>query len=191
EWRIRPKLTLNVGLRWEANLAPTESGGRVYVPDKSITGSEGPVTFLHTHHWYQNNNLSALGPRLAITYSPNQKTVIRAGWGIAFDTVSSFQVTAVAGKVPGLITTCSSTVGGATTPGCSPAPDKRIGEGFPNELPVPSVKPSSFLKQPAQLLTNAPAVTVFDQNLKTPTVHQWNFTIQQQLPRGFLAQIGY
>src|SRR5439155_20386685 len=56
EWRIRPNLTLNAGVRWEANLAPTEAGGRVYVPDKSITGSEGPLTVLHTHHWDQHNN---------------------------------------------------------------------------------------------------------------------------------------
>jgi len=191
EWRIRSNFTVNAGVRWEANPAPTEAAGRVYVPDKSITGSEGPVTFVQADRWYQNNNLGAIGPRLGITYSPNQKTVIRAGYGIAFDTVSSFQVTAVSGKVPGLTTTCSSTVGGATTPGCTAAPDKRIGEGFPNELPTPNVKPSSFLKQPLQLLTNAPTLAVFDPNLKTPTVHQWNLTIQRELPAGFLAQVGY
>src|SRR2546427_5642890 len=45
---------------------------------------------------------SAVGPRLGIAWSPfgSQKTVVRAGWGISFDPLSSFQVTAVSGKVP-------------------------------------------------------------------------------------------
>ena len=41
-----PELTLNYGLRWEINKAPTEAGGRVYIPDKPIDGSQGPVTFV-------------------------------------------------------------------------------------------------------------------------------------------------
>ena len=86
---------------------------------------------------------------------------------------------------------CVSTVGVSTTPGCDVAPDKRIGEGFPTELKPPSVKPSSFLTPPRQVLTNAPSITVFDQGLKIPTVHQWNFNIQQELPWGLVAQAGY
>src|SRR5207247_98570 len=83
--------------------------------------------------------------RSGITWSPNPKLVIRSGYGIAFDPISSFQVTAVSGRVPGLTFSCSSTVGGATTPGCATVPDVRIGQGFPLELPPPNTKPSSFL----------------------------------------------
>jgi len=54
--------------------------------------------------------------------------VIRAGYGMAFDTISSFQVTAVAGSVPGLTITCSAIPGGAVTPGCAPVPDLRIAQ---------------------------------------------------------------
>ncbi len=191
EWKLRRNMTLSYGVRWEANPAPTEAGGRVYVPNKSITGSEGDVTFVHAERWYQRNNLNALAPRLALTYSPTARTVIRTGYGIAFDTISSFQVTAVAGKVPGLTTSCSATVAGATTPGCSPVPDKRLAEGFPNELGAPTVKPSSFLTLPKQYLNNAPTLTVFDPQLKIPTVHQWNFNVQHELPGSMVAQVGY
>jgi hypothetical protein len=182
---------MNYGVRWEANPAPSEAGGRAYVPDKPIDGSQGPVTFVHSDRWYQNNNLGAVGPRLGITYSPGKSTVIRAGYGISFDTISSFQVTAVAGKVPGLTAACSSTVGGSTSPGCSAVPDLRIAQGFPSELAPPTLKPSSFLQPAAQLLSNAPTVAVFDPNLKAPTVHQWNMTIAHELKGGFVAQIGY
>jgi len=193
EWRIRRNLVLNYGVRWEINPAPTEAGGRVYVPDKSITGSEGLVTFVHAERWYQNNNLGALGPRLGVAYSPGSggKTVIRGGYGIAFDPISSFQVTAVAGTVPGLTTSCAVIPGRAPNPGCSDVPNVRIAEGFPLELPPPTTKPSSFLTLPATTLGTSPEVVVFDQNLKLPTVHQWSLNIQREMPGGMVAQVGY
>lgn len=193
EWKLRRNLTVTYGVRWEINPAPTEAGGRVYVPDKSIDGSQGLVTFLHADRWFKNNNLDAIAPRLGIAWSPGSstRTVIRAGWGIAFDPLSSFQVTAVAGKVPGLTFRCSSTVGGATTPGCTAAPDVRINQGFPNQLPAPTTQPSAQLAAPLQLLSNAPALTVFDPNMKLPTVHEWDLTIQRELPAGFVVEAGY
>ncbi len=163
----------------------------MYVPDKPVVGSQGLVSFVKADRWFKSNNLGAIGPRLGVTWSPWQKTVVRAGYGMAFDTISSFQVTAVSGRVPGLTTSCSSVPGGTTTPGCTPVPDKRIGEGFPSEMAPPSVKPSSFLTPPLQTLSNAPGLTVFDPYIKMPTVHQWNLTIQHELPMGFVAQVGY
>jgi len=116
---------------------------------------------------------------------------VRLGYGIAFDPISTFQVTAAAGKVPGLVTSCSSTVGRTTTPGCTSVPDVRIAQGFPFELNPPSVKPSSFFTPPLQTRSNAPSFTGFDPALKLPTVHQWNLSIQRELPAGMVFQIGY
>jgi hypothetical protein len=191
EWKIRQNFTLNYGVRWEVNLAPTEAGGRVYVPDKPIDGSQGDVTFVHADSWLKTSNLGAVAPRVALAWSPFKKTVIRSGYGIYFDPLNSFMVTAVAGKVPGLVTSCSSVIGGATTPGCVAPPDLRVGQGFPEQLNPPTVKPSSFLKLPDQLYSNAPTVTTFDPNMKLPTVHQWNLSIQQELPGGLVAQAAY
>ena len=192
EWRVSRNLVVNYGARWEINLAPSESGGRVYVPTSPIVGSSN-VTFAHADRWYQNNNLGAIGPRLGIAWSPrgNNKTVIRAGWGISFDPLSSFQVTAVSGKVPGLTLQCNSVPGGSTTAGCQSAPDIRIAQGFPLQLTPPTNQPTSYLTLAPALLSSAPGLTVFDQNLKMPTVHEWNLNIQRELPGGFVAQVGY
>jgi hypothetical protein len=193
EWRIGSALVINYGLRWEINMAPTEPGGRVYVPNGPIVDNPGLVTFQHAERWYQNNNLGALAPRLGVAWSPfgNQKTVIRAGWGISFDPLSSFQVTSVSGKVPGITLQCNSVPGGSTTTGCQSVPDIRIAQGFPLELAPPTTKPSSLLTPDRQLLNSAPTLTVFDQNLKMPTVHEWNFNVQRELPGGLVAQTGY
>ena len=94
------------------------------------------------------------GPRFGLAYQLTPRTVIRSGYGIAFDPLSTFQVTAVAGKVPGLTLRCVSTLGTAgatTTAGCQSVPDIRIGQGFPNALTAPTLQPSSYLTLPNQV----------------------------------------
>ncbi len=51
EWRLRRDLVINYGLRWEINMAPTESGGRVYVPNGPIVNNPGLVAFQHADRW--------------------------------------------------------------------------------------------------------------------------------------------
>ncbi len=198
EWKLRPNLTVNYGARWEINLPPTEAGGRVYVPDRMIDGRDGPVKFVPAKRWYQNRNLGAVAPRISLAWSPDRLrgTVIRTGYSMAFDPIGSFIVTSVATSVPGQTFRCSSQFSGSggalvTTPGCTPVPNVRLGEGFPRELPPPSVKPSSFLSPPAQVSSNAPPVRVFDQGLQMPTVHMWNLDIQRELPGGFVVSAAY
>jgi hypothetical protein len=198
EWKVRRDLTLNYGVRWEVNPPATEAGSRAYVPNKNIDGSQGPVTYVHTDRWWKNSNWGALGPRLGLAWQPggSQKMVVRAGYGIAFDPVNTFQVTSVAASVPGQTFTCAATFSGSggalvVTPGCGSVPDVRLGAGFPNSLPAPTVKPSSFLNPPPQVLTNSPNVRIFDPNLKLPTVHMWNLTLQRELKGGYVVSAGY
>jgi hypothetical protein len=127
------------------------------------------------------------------------KSVIRLGYGMAFDTISSFQVTAAAGRIPGLVQSCttsySATAGSfnSITAGCVNSPDinKTVAGGFPTQLPAPSVKPSSLLTPPQQLRTNSPPITVFAPEMQLPTVHEWNFSLQRELPWGLVAQAAY
>lgn len=194
EWKIRQNLTVNYGLRMELNTPPREAAGRVYIANQPIDGSKGLVTYGQARSFYTADHDLAFGPRLGIAWSPgkNNKFVIRTGYGIAYDPISSFQVTAVMGRPPGLVTTCTTTVGTLPTPGCGGVPsDKRIAEGFPYALTAPTTKPSSFFTLPATLLSNAPPVAAFDPNYQMPTVHQWNLSMQYELPMGFVAQAAY
>src|SRR5262249_12260740 len=203
EWKVRPNLTLNYGARWEynppANTSPSEN---VFVAATPIVGNPftgGQVTFVKAKHWYEGSFAGAIGPRFGLAWSPDfksgpmhflfgdsSKSVIRLGYGIAFDTISSFQVTAAAGRVPGLVQSCTTTFPFTTiTNGCVNSPDitKTLAGGFPTQLPSPSVKPSTFFTPPLQTRSNAPPITVFDPHMNLPTVHEWNFSIQRELPR--------
>ncbi|MBI4468666.1 MAG: carboxypeptidase regulatory-like domain-containing protein [Acidobacteria bacterium] len=193
EWRIRPNLTVQYGVRWELNLAPGEAAGRVYVPDGPIEGSRGPVSFVQAGRWYQHSSWKAFAPRVAFAWQPfrDGKTVIRAGYGMAFDTLSTFRITAVAGKIPGLVIQCRNNIGTTTPAGCPAVPDLRVGQGLDYDLPAPTARPSGYLQLPAQPQGVAPSGGAFDPNLKLPTVHEWNLTVQRELPNGMMAQVSY
>src|SRR5713226_3842367 len=200
EWKLTSNLTLNLGVRWEYNPAPYDAKQSL-VPNVFPDGSQGAVTYVKADRWFKNNNIGSVGPRVGIAWSPDQKTSVRAGYAWLFDTLSTFQVTAIAGKVPGFLQNCLvnvPTTGPATvTNGCvvPPAlvanPGARISTGFPVTVPTPTITPSAALSPIAQPSTLAPAVGAFDPNIKNPSVHEWDLTIQRELPMHFVTEIGY
>jgi len=193
EWRARRNLTVIYGVRWEINRPPTESSEPIFIPNKPINGTQGPVTFVRAGSWWKRSNMDAFAPRVGISWMPfGEKTVIHAGWGISFDPIATYSSAAAANSLPGLAYTCTATTSGATTPGCASVPNVRLSQGFPSTLPPPAgVKPSSFLSPPPQLLGSAPNTVVMDPNFKQATVLQWNFSIQRQLPGDMVLQVAY
>jgi hypothetical protein len=190
EWHVRPNLTVNAGVRWEFNPPPFDSKESL-VPNGNI--ATGPVSYVKADGWYKNNNWTAFGPRFGIAYSPDSKTSIRAGYAWMFDTISTFQVTAQAGKVPGFALNCINRLT-STTAGCvAPAGlANRISTGFPLSVPAPATTPSLALSPPAYQVNGvAPSVGAFDPNLKNPSVHEWNLSIQRELPGSLVAEVGY
>ncbi len=217
EWKARQNLTFNYGLRWEINPAAHTADEKTYVASTPIL--DGPTTFVKADGWYKAEKWGVFGPSLGLAWSPEfekgflkslfggtGKSAIRLGYRIAYDPISTFQVTAAAGRVPGLLTSCITTLNETgtppnttatvtTTPGCVQQPTSlistRIGSGFPNELPAPIVKPSSLLTPPSQLYNSAPPVTVFAPELKLPQVHQWSISWQRELPLKMVMQVAY
>src|SRR5205085_2510125 len=194
EWKVRPNLTLNYGARWEYNPpSNTSPHDNVFVATTPIAGTPlpatpvvntpGAVSFVKARHWYEGSFGAAIGPRFGLAWSPDfksgfmhtlfgdgTKSVIRVGYGIAFDTISSFQVTAAAGRVPGLVQSCTTSFNTTTstfnsiTTGCvlPSTINNTVAGGFPTQLPAPTVKPSTLFTPPQQLRTNSPPITVFD-----------------------------
>jgi outer membrane receptor for ferrienterochelin and colicin len=83
-WRLRPNLTLNLGLRWEAQFNPTPEA-----TNTALVNQVANFTFPSGHTLdptFIPDNTNQIAPRIGVAWDPfsNGKTVIRAFGGIYF-----------------------------------------------------------------------------------------------------------
>ncbi|HLX86097.1 MAG TPA: carboxypeptidase regulatory-like domain-containing protein [Terriglobales bacterium] len=89
DWKLRPNLTINLGLRWEYYAPPTEAKGNLtnFVPTSDpVNGLQDGSEINPRQQW--KSTWLHFGPRLGFAWSPeryNSKLVFRGGFGIAYD----------------------------------------------------------------------------------------------------------
>ena len=173
--KLRRNLTLQVGIRHEFTTGYNEESGRAanYITDGNGVLQTNPR--VANSAYTQNNAKVLLAPRIGLAWDPlgNGKTAIRAGFGTYYSIIDalSFQLNSVPptnGSVSYSNVSLFSTL--PVTPGVAPAPQCS-----------PTV--------PAPCTTFAPVGVQPD--AKTPTVEEWNFTIEQQLDRNTALRVSY
>jgi Carboxypeptidase regulatory-like domain len=102
DWKATPRLTVNLGLRWDINAPPIERLNKMATFDPAngtVLDAQGlvlsidPSTGLLVSNPYPgygpavyNTDWHNLGPRVGLAYRPfGEKTVIRAGFGTYYD----------------------------------------------------------------------------------------------------------
>jgi len=164
DWRARPNLTWNLGVRWEGMTAPTCSVGLCPL----LTNLYSPTPAVESPTLFHPPNYSGFQPRIGFAWDPfhNGKTAIRAGFGI-FDILDlPYEYTAkIALAAPF-----------EETGGASSLPQGSFPKGA---FQLAGFNPSSFL---------APYI---QQSPPQSYAMNWNLNIQQQLPGQVMVTAAY
>ncbi len=163
DWRWRPNLTLNWGLRYEAVTVPTEVQGKLsnLVNVTDATPHVGSP-------WFSNPTLRNFEPRVGFAWDPfrDGKTSVRGGFGI-FDVL----------PLPYQFTLVSSLA----------APHFLFGAISGGSLPAGSFFTGAYPRLGASSLR----ATYIEQDPKRNYVMQWNFNVQRELASSLTAMVGY
>jgi hypothetical protein len=187
-WQVSPKLTVNLGLRWEIYTAPTprfKGGFSNYDPSTNsllVAGyGDNPMNLgFNTRHTY-------FAPRLGLAYRLTERTVIRTGIGISY---TPFPDNSWMYNYPVRSNNLYAQAKGSTdTYGPAILPDGRLASfenGFPAPVSVP-IPSNGIIPNPdptTQQLYVPP-------NYRNSYIEAWNFAIQRQLPLRFTIDAAY
>ncbi len=196
DWRISSKLTLNLGLRYEFNGVPFDLSGMQVVNDKPLDSRSGDVSLLPAgpgtgRPWY-NADKSNFAPAVGFAFTPfgDNKTAIRGGYRVAYNRLVNWALNVVEQNQPGTTRTNiirPNSSANAANPASVRASDAAV-QTLVGQLPN-GIVGLPVQRMPPQDRSSTPLL--FDPNLRTPFVHQWNFSIQRQLLRDTVLEIAY
>lgn len=162
DWRVQQNMTLNLGIRYEPYTLPTEVAGRL----SEIRDAKNPKMTLGNPLFTKNPSFKNFSPRLGVAWDPfkNGKTSIRAGYGLFLELVNWPHYFA------------------AST------------QNAPFSIRVLLVNPPFPRFQSALPSDTSSIVTsphTFSNSIRQGGLHQYQFSIQQQLLEDLVVQIAY
>jgi len=188
-WRVRPNLTLQLGLRWDVQPFPvhwkdTISQFDPTVPNPGAGGRLGALTYagigpgrigrrrLAPHHY------TDFGPRLGFAYQAGTKTVIRGNWGLYYgptnQTMAGFGSVLQQGFFP---TFSRASLDGFSAP-------FNWDQGFP----LPASTQPTFTPD----LVNGSDTAFFGPDAgRAPRIHMVHFGVQRELPGKLLLEASF
>jgi len=181
DWKVSQRLTINAGVRYDFNRKPVEDmdrvfwldpnipGGGEYTANKSIitSGIGGSLYAYGGKHFPGPAQVLNFAPRLGLAYRPfgSDKTVIRAGYGIFYDTTETKEA------------------------------DDGGGYPFAQQVNLTNVSSSVLFPVSAALapVTSADLGFLFIQTARThtPYMQDWQLSLERQVFGGWKAEVDY
>jgi hypothetical protein len=167
DWKVRPNLTLNLGLRYEFSTQPNEVSGH-NGNLRNITDSQGTLGIP-----FENNSKKNFSPRIGFAWDVlgDSTTAVRGGFGFLYDLGNmgtAFRYGTLNPPFGSL----------------SALEESHFEEQRRNGIvfTAPIVYPPGSQGRDQEIL---------DFHLKQPRTYQWNLTVERQLPWNTALSVGY
>ena len=179
DFKLNSKLTLNFGVRYEPDSVPTVAANKVAEfrgnnsSDPLYEQINLPLSAVSVGNpFYLNPSRKNFAPRIGFAWNPINNTVIRAGYGLFYDHLMSYDwLTAIDQDAP--IFQRGSLVGAQLPPGTK--------IDFPN----------TFTTQPTLLANSALFTNGITFYPKQPMIQEFTLNVQRQLGSNKVFQIAY
>lgn len=193
DWRIIPRLTLNLGLRYDIDVPRTERYNRMnfFNPTissplaSSVPGLEGGLVFVgvngQSRHQY-NIDANNLAPRFGFSYQAAKQTVVHGGAAIVYGPSAQ----AAAGTVgPYGFRVQNNWISSVNNDGIHPQSTSLLDDPFPQGFSAPPGAANGLLTGVGGQIEGVL------QNTPTPYVVQYSLDVQQQLPGNAIFDMAY
>ncbi len=173
DFRVNAKLVLNLGLRYEYNQLPYDKQGRMSAFDlrngNILFASTNPITGqpANVRKNITDPDWNNFAPRFGLAYSLNQKTTIRSGYGIFYNSNFLQEAQGGRGQWPFALSQSDSGLN-----------QDRIERPLENLFPVDPQSVISF--------SGTRAITA-----RTGYSQQWNLTVQRQFGADYALEVSY
>jgi len=189
-WRLKPNLTLDLGLRAELKAHPVNPENLIFHPNALVRAGAAPS---NTLQWVQgpiyNNNYNNLSPSIGLAWDPfkSGKTSIRANYRLAYDRINTFVISSqIFNTVPGLtFAAINKSFGLNGGPGGTGG---RWRDNPPAVAPPPGITPQSLTQPPVFGLGS---IAVMDPAFHAPKTHMWDLDIQREVGKGIVVDFSY
>ena len=164
QWLASPKLTVEMGLRYELDSPANEHNGRV-----SLFNFSAPGGFQQLNRGQElwNPDLRDFAPRLGIDYRLLPNTVVRTFGGIFYSNPPTLALTTLASNPPFITSYTFNAAAANPLSSSNPFPTGQAAVG------------------------GVPAPITVQQNRRTPTVYEWMMDVQHSFSPSLLLDVGY
>jgi hypothetical protein len=196
QWRLTPRISLSLGLRWDYQAPTTELYNRLATIDlpanfqiplsaynaalatptglSVVAGQTGPVTGFHYSDSMLNGQKKDISPRIGFAWKPFAKhsTVIRGGWGLYY--------------IPSIYSSLVGQLDAQTPFGTAYNLSNTCGATIQNALSLAAITQLGCVAKNASTTTNA-----MNPYFRVGYTQNWQMAVQQNLKGNTVATVTY
>ncbi|HTR65520.1 MAG TPA: TonB-dependent receptor [Terriglobales bacterium] len=190
-WNATQKLSVNLGLRYDVGVPAYSVDNYWGVMDLSYPGYRLVMPGLTpgTHNPPYPADKNNFAPRIGLAYRLTDKTVVRAGYGMFYETGRFKFLDQMFWSSPGY--------GGVTYDSTTYASDPNqtyftLNDAFPAAVSIPKgTWPVPIGEQGGELYGRQSPQTIDSDSAITPYIQRWSLDVQRELGKAVVATVGY